>query len=167
MIRKIGLVVMSMLILVSMGCSSGEDESLMVAKNFWKAMEERDVETARSYATKASANSINIEEDAEDQDVDIMFGEVTKEDGKTMVETTMHTSQDGNTMDIPMKTVLVQEDGQWKVDVDQTMMSLFGGAMGAMMETMKEGFEEMGKAMADEMKSSFEKMGEDLDSGDE
>ena len=162
MTRRIALILLSVIVLFSLGCSSGGDESVTVAKNFWKAMEDRDIEKARSYATKATANSLNINESEEDQDVEIIFGEVTKEDGKTLVVTTMRTTQDEKTMDIPMKTVLVKEEGEWRVDVDQTMMSLFGGAMGAMMETMKEGFEDMGKAMADEMKAGFEEMSKEL-----
>ena len=167
MTRRIVVVLLSVIVLFSLGCSSGGDESVTVAKNFWKAMEDRDIEKARSYATKATANSLNINESEEDQDVEIIFGEVTKEDGKTLVVTTMRTTQDEKTMDIPMKTVLVKEEGEWRVDVDQTMMSLFGGAMGAMMDTMKEGFEDMGKAMADEMQSGFEEMSKELSNNDD
>ncbi len=164
MTRRIALILLSVIVLFSLGCSSGKDESVTVAKNFWKAMEDRDIEKARSYATKATASSLNINESDEDQDVEIIFGEVTKEDGKTLVVTTMRTTQDEKTIDIPMKTVLVKEEGEWRVDVDQTMMSLFGGAMGAMMETMKEGFEDMGKAMAEEMQAGFEEMSKELTS---
>jgi hypothetical protein len=165
MSKRVTVIFLSLVVLFSFGCSNS-DESVTVAKNFWKAMEDRDLERAKSYATKATANSLNINEENKDQEVEIIFGEVTKEDGKTMVTTTMRTTQDENTMDIAMKTVLVKEEGEWKVDVDQTMMSLFGGAMGAMMESMKEGMEEMGKAMADEMKAGFEEMGNDLSSDD-
>jgi len=163
MTRRIVAIVLSVIVLFSLGCSSS-NEAISVAKKFWKAMEDRDLAKAKYYATKATASSLNINENEEDKDVEIIFGEVTKEDGKTLVVTTMRTTQDEKTMDIPMKTVLVKEDGEWRVDVDQTMMSLFGGAMGAMMETMKEGFEDMGKAMAEEMQAGFEEMSKELDS---
>jgi hypothetical protein len=155
MLRRVCVFMMLIMVWLAAGCGD-KDESLTVAKHFWKAMEDRDLETAKSYATRATANSLNMEENGEDQDVEIIFGEVTREEGKILVATTMRTSQDEKTISIPMKTVLVKEDGRLKVDVDETMMSLFGGAMGAMMESMKEGFQEMGKAMADGMKAGFE-----------
>ena len=161
MLQKVAIVLLFVTGLLSLGCS-GSDESLTVAKNFWKAMEDRDLEAARSYATRATANSLNLGESGEDQAAEIIFGEVSREDGKTLVATTLKTAQDDHEINIPLKTVLVKEDGKWKVDVDQTMMSLFGGAMGAMMDSMKEGFEEMGKAVADEMKAGFEEAGEEV-----
>jgi hypothetical protein len=166
MSKRVAIIFLGLAVLFSFGCSNS-DESVTVAKNFWKAMEDRDIETARSFATRESAGSLTINEENADQDVEIIFGEVTTEDGKTMVATTMKTVQDETEMEIPMQTVLVKEEGKWKVDVNLTMMSLFGGAMGAMMDSMKEGFEEMGEAMADEMKAGFEEMSKELNSDDD
>ena len=54
----------------------------------------------------------------------------------------------------------VLEDGEWKVDLTQTMFSMLGGAMGQMMEdmgqAMQQGMEEMAEQMADSMEQSFE-----------
>jgi len=50
-----------------------------------------------------------------------------------------------------LTTVLVQQEGTWKVDVNKTMMSIFGGAMGEMMEQMGEAMQEMGESMAEGM----------------
>lgn len=149
------------------GCGSEKDESLAVAKNFWKAMKTRDIEKAKTYATTASAGGLTINDEADDQDVEITFGEVEIKDGKSTIETNMRTVNDDSQMEIPMQTVLVKENGEWKVDVNLTMMSLFGGAMGAMMETMKDGMEELGNTMAEEMKASMEKMGDDLSTSEE
>ena len=47
----------------------------------------------------------------------------------------------------------MKQDGKWKVDLDQTMMSMFGGAMGEMMKglggQMGEGLNQMGKELED------------------
>ena len=64
------------------------------------------------------------------------------------------------------RLILVKEEGQWKVDAEQTMMSMFGGAMGEMMkglgkaleEGFKKGFEEMGKSIAGGMQKGLEVM---------
>ena len=142
---------------VFIGCGNSEDESLTVAKAFWEAMENEDLEMARSYCTRETAGSISMNEDKESQDVDITFGRVEMKDGESHVKTTLvGTNDDGSIMSIPMETILVKRDGEWKVDGSQTMMSVRGGAMGAMMDAMKDGMEEMGEAMAESMKSAFE-----------
>ena len=83
MTRRIAVILLSVIVLFSLGCSSGKDESVTVAKNFWKAMEDRDLEKARSYATKATASSLNINESNEDQDVEIIFGDMIPPDWTT------------------------------------------------------------------------------------
>ena len=68
--------------------------------------------------------------------------------------------------EVQMQTILIKEDGQWKVDADQTMMSMFGGAMGEMMkglskaleEGFKKGVEGVGKSMAEGMQKGVEVM---------
>jgi hypothetical protein len=150
-------ILVAFLVPLVFGCSSGEDESLVVAKAFWNAMENRDLVTAKSYCTVETANSLQIDEDKKNEDVDISFGRVEIEDGEAHVKTTMvGTNEDGSIMSIPLETILVKREGEWRVDANQTMMSILGGAMGAMMESMKDGMEEMGKAMTESMKSAFE-----------
>jgi hypothetical protein len=149
-------------------CGSRGDEPEDVARQFWSAMEARDIEKARSCATEETAGSLTINEEAGDEDVEIVFGDVTFEDGRAQVKTTMVTSHEGTEIKIPMQTVLVEENGAWKVDVDQTMMSLFGGAMGAMMqgmgEAMQKGMEDMGNAMTDAMEGAMDEMEQSLQS---
>ena len=157
---KIAVHTMLCLLLVALflGCGGGEDASVKVAKSFWQAMEERDIDKARSFATEATAATLTLNNDEENKEVDIIFGEAKIEDGQSHVPTTMKTTEKGQSITVPMETVLVKEEGEWRVDVNLTMMSLFGGAMGAMMDTMKDGMEEMGKAMAEGMKDSFEEL---------
>lgn len=141
-----------------LGCSSSGDKPIEIAEQFWSAMEEQDIEKARSFATEETAGSVTINEDAKDEEVDIVFGEVSFEDDHAAVATTMITAGEEGEMKIEMETILVEEDDTWKVDVDKTFMSLFGGAMGAMMEqmgeAMKEGVEGMGEAMKGAMESN-------------
>ena len=52
-------------------------------------------------------------------------------------------TNDGTTeFQVQMQTILVKEEGQWKVDAEQTMMSMFGGAMGEMMKGLGKALEE-------------------------
>jgi len=64
-------------------------------------------------------------------------------------------------MDMAMTTILIQQEGAWKVDVNKTMMSIFGGAMGEMMDQMGEAMQEMGESMAEGMQESMDNMSED------
>jgi hypothetical protein len=101
----------------------------------------------------------------------VTFGEVTREGDKGVVETVMQTNEGATTIDIQMKTILQKENNQWKVDVEQTMMSMFGGAMGemikglgkAMEEGFKKGFEEMGKSMSEDVRKG---LGETTETGE-
>lgn len=159
--KRIVLSVASLLLIALplIGCG-GKNDQVAVARAFWSALEAHDLETARHYATRETAQSLTIQEEQEGQEITIVFGEVSREDEKSMVATTITTSNEGIEMSIPLQTVMVKEEGAWKVDVNQTMMSMLGGAMGAMMEglteSMKDGMEELGEAMADQMKASME-----------
>ncbi len=169
--RKIFVLFFVFLFVFVIGCTKNADEPLGIAEKFWDAVKNDDIETAKSYATKATANSLMVKDDKGDPRDKVTFGEVKFEDEKAEVETTLHSfaNTTGTEMTIPIKTILVQEDSDWKVDVNLTMMSLFGGAMGEMMQqmgdAMKEGMEGMGKAMAEGMKEGMEEMGKTMGEG--
>ena len=134
--------------------------------------EETDVEPALPI-TDSSKPSEVPDSDSEDKlqikDSDattnckVAFGEVKMEDNKSSIETAMQTYNGTTESEVQMQTILVREDGQWKVDADQTMMSMFGGAMGemiqglgkAMGEGLKKGMEEIGKSITEGMHKGF------------
>ena len=138
--------------LVLTSCSVGNDPQ-SVAEKFWDAMANRDIETARSYATRASRESLSVDKDKEG-DVQVTFGEMTEKEGEVSIATTMKQSDGGKEQSIPMQTILVQEEGAWKVDAERTMFSILGGAMGQMMDSLKQGVEDFGKAFRDGMQKS-------------
>lgn len=142
------------------------DSQMAVAKGFWDAMNAKDVQAARSFVTKGSADKLHIKEEDTTANCKVVFGDIKIEDNKTTIETTMQTNDGTTEFQIQMQTMLVKEEGQWKVDAEQTMMSMFGGAMGEMMkglgnaleEGFKKGFEEMGKSIAGGMQKGLEVM---------
>jgi len=147
---------------LAVGC--GGDKATDVAEGFWNALKAGDVETAKTFATVSSASSLKMTENMEGKDISVEFGEVTEEADATFVATTVTTLNGEKQMQIPMKTVLVQQDGTWKVDVEQTMMSLFGGAMAEMMkgmgDAMGEAMQGMGEEMGNAMQETIEELGE-------
>src|SRR3990167_3683524 len=147
------------------------EDQLAVAKGFWDAMNAKDIQAVRVYVTKESADKLQIKDKDVTANCKVTFGNIKIEDDKTIIDTTMQTNEGTTEFQVQMQTILVKEDGQWKVDADQTMMSMFGGAMGEMMnglgkaleEGFKKGFEEMGKSMAEGMQKGVEAMTQDSD----
>ncbi|UCF06394.1 MAG: hypothetical protein JSV33_05015 [bacterium] len=152
----------AVLLVMLTGCSGGGDTAIVVAGKFWDALEDQDLEKARSYCTKETAESLTLNEDTKDQDVSIEFGNVDITQECAQIETIMRSTSGDVENKIELTTVLVREDREWKVDVSQTMMSMFGGAMGEMMEsmskTMEDAMEEMSEKMAEEMQKNMEDM---------
>lgn len=153
---------LAMLLTVLAGCGGSGDTAIVVAGKFWDALKDQDLEKAKSYCTKESAESLTLKEDADDQEVDYEFGDVdiTKECVK--IQTVLHSSSGEGESKAELTTVLVREKGEWRVDVSQTMLSMFGGAMENMMETMsdamEDAMEEMSKKMNEEMQKAMEEM---------
>src|SRR3989339_445409 len=142
------------------------DSQMAVSKGFWDAMNAKDIQAARSFVTKESADKLQIKDKDTTASCKVAFGDIKIEDNKTTIETTMQTNDGTTEFQVQMQTILIKEEGQWKVDAEQTMMSMFGGAMGEMMkglgkaleEGFKKGFEEMGKSMAGGMQKGLEVM---------
>jgi len=139
---------------------------LGVAKGFWDAMTAKDIQAAKSYVTKESGDKLSITDTDATASNTMTFGEVTTEDNKATIETAMQTHYGTTTSEAQMQTILVKEDGQWKVDIDQTMSSMHGGAIGeatkdvgkAMEEGLKKGAEEMEKASSEGIQKDIQEM---------
>ncbi len=131
----------------------GGNDPVAVADKFWDAMEDRDADEARKYMTRASASNLQIKDS--DEKYDIELGKVTENDDDTVSIATTLKKEGGKEAAIQLNTIVVKEEGQWKVDYNQTMLSMFGGAMQQMMQglgkAMQQGAEGMNKAMQERM----------------
>lgn len=106
---------------------AGHTEDLLaVARGFWDAMNASDIQTAGLYITKESRDTLQKKDTDATANRKVTFGEVKMEDNKTSIET----YSEAIASESRIQTVLVKEDGQWRVDVAQTMASMPGGAMG-------------------------------------
>jgi len=142
------------------------DGPVRVAEKFWGALEDGDLEKARYYATEETANSLTMNEEGEDEEADVEFGVATVEGEYTVVPTTIISKGDPPEPTIELETLLVREDGKWKVDVARTMLSMFDDEMGELMEgmtdAMGDAMQNLGKAMTEEMEKLGKKMEEEL-----
>lgn len=133
-----------------------------IAAGFWDALLENDLDTAKTFATMASGDNLTINKDIDDSNNHVTFGNIVADNDKAIIETMLNTQKDGSQISIPLQTILVKEKNQWKVDADLTMMSVFGGAMGELIEgigeAVKNSGEGMGKALAEGMAKELEDM---------
>ena len=145
-------------VLATGGCgAAGGPES--VARNFWDAIMAGDKDTAKKYATKNSMAEMELEPQQAGEERDVKFGKAVESADQVSVPTTLVTTANGQEQKVPLNTILIKEDGDWKVDWNQTLASMLGGMMGEMMKGMSEAME----GMAEEMGKSFEEMGKSFE----
>ncbi len=133
-----------------------------VAEAFWTASRDGDMELAKSYIAEGGNATIKDADESGSSIGEFSLGETTIDGKQATVETTIETTGE-RAMELAFNTVLVQQDGGWKVDLDQTtdemMKSLFGTTMGGLVEKMGQA---MGDAMGEAMKGMAEGMAEGL-----
>lgn len=140
------------------GCSKGTSNNPKdVAEKFWSASKSGDVEKAKKYATKGSSDTLT-KEDKTTQEGEYKLGEPKIEGEKVLIPTTLVNEE----YTVKLNTVLVLEDGKWRVDVNQTMMSMMGGAMGEMMKALGKGMGAMMKGMGGAMGETMKDMQEGM-----
>ncbi|MBI4006432.1 MAG: hypothetical protein HY356_07150 [Gammaproteobacteria bacterium] len=107
--------------LVLYGCAANLTP-IEVSERFWTAVQNKDVRAVRNYVSSASLDKKDLTENI------LPIGEVslgrTVIDGEqAWVDTTVAISGD-DPFKLPLKTVLLQENKQWKVDYDATVASV-------------------------------------------
>jgi hypothetical protein len=153
------MVLVVVLLALAGACGSG-DGPRDVSANFWGALVDGDAEAARQWATPETAGSIQANGDGGNGDYTL--GEPIVEEGKATVPTTLVSNDNGMTSTYDLQTVLVRHEGEWRVDVNRTMMSMFGGAMEAMMEGMGDAMEDAMGELAEGMQQGMEDMAREM-----
>lgn len=145
-------IILSMLFLPALsGCGASQSPE-GVANDFWDAMMKGDKAAAQKYATKESGAAIAVQGKQEGEERKVILGEPQKNEDHVSIPTTLVTITGGNEQKIPTNTILVKEDGAWKVDWNRTAAAMLGGAMGEMMKGMQDAMKEMGKAFEEAAK---------------
>ncbi len=105
-------------IALSTGCQ-GSTPPQEVAQNFWNAIKAHDINTARKYSTVSTRDSIDISNELF-QYSSLTFGMIIINGDKTIIESTIKTNKSGQETIVPFLTILMQEEGVWRVDYEET-----------------------------------------------
>jgi hypothetical protein len=140
------------------GCGGDEaGEVKRIAEAFWNATKAGDIELAQTYVSESSMFQPNTE-DNDAPPGDVRLGAVELDGDEATVETAVTKVDDENAFDMEFQTVLVLENGEWKVEMDKTTGSMMQGAFAAMAEAMGSAMEGMAEGMADAFKEGFKEM---------
>ena len=156
---------LSLLFLLS-ACFGQQPED--VAKRYWNAVIQGDANALHELAATNSQSNVNriSQPDAGSK---VGFRETTVEDDGATVVTEVHWVDGDTTVDVALQTVLVKEDGSWKVDIVKTRRSLYAGlfnnAFASLSESIEEGataLQHIGEDIADDINRELLKAGKEL-----
>lgn len=119
------LIFLSFVCLFNTAC----DDSLYpidVAEKFWRAVKDKDVRVIQKYSTEDSLTVEDLDEDILSLD-EIILGRTVIDGDSSWVDTTVTISGD-KPLTLPLRTVLIRENKQWKVDYDETIKLVSKGS---------------------------------------
>lgn len=105
-----------------------------VAENFWNATKTGDPEKIKIYVTQASLKNELVASPSKAADQEFTMDRAQIEKNIARIPTTLNNKG----VLIKLHTILLKEDGKWKVDVSQTMATLLGGMMGELAKAVGE-----------------------------
>lgn len=134
MLKMTGKALLLVVTLLAIGCSgSTQSDPKAVADQFWSATKTGKVEAIKPFVTAASLSHDMMKEDAQTTTGSYTLGEAKVENDTASIPTALK----DNEVNIEFQTIVVKEGTAWKVDVEKTMMTMFNGAMGELMNTLK------------------------------
>ena len=164
------LIFLSFVCLFNTAC----DESLYpidVAEKFWRAVKDKDVRVIQKYSTEDSLTAEELSENILPLD-EIVLGKTVIDGDSSWVDTTVTITGD-KPLTLPLRTVLIRENKQWKVDYDETIKLVSKGSSISriissirnmredLTEELSQSMEEIQKAIP-EVKEEIEKIEESL-----
>ncbi|MCV6604474.1 MAG: hypothetical protein OIF34_04150 [Porticoccaceae bacterium] len=138
---------MLMLAVFISGCSNSDSPG-DVAQDFWQAMADGDIDTARGLATESSKEAVRMDKKLHIEYLE--FGKIFTEEGNpSLLPTSLTTVSGGNRINLSFDTVLEQQQGQWRVDFNQTTQSMLGSSFQQLQDALAETITEAGNAVGD------------------
>lgn len=143
------------LFLILSGCT-GQDDPKSVSTKFWKAVQARDMETAKQVATWDTVDYLKYLKTEKLHPERFELGDVMSGDTRAEVSTTLFTTKMGKTgVKVPGMTMLVKTEQGWRVDVKKTLGSVVKHTMDNVFDQlnglMQEGINELDKTLSESM----------------
>ena len=138
-------------------CGGQADTPKSVANTFWKAVQQRDMETAKNISTWDTVHYLKYLKTEKIHPERFELGEVMVGDTKAEIETTLYSNKQGQSgVKLPGKTLLIKTEHGWRVDVKSTLASVVRHTVDNVFEQlngfMKEGVKELDKAFSESLK---------------
>jgi len=132
------------------GCGEGL-YPVDVSEGFWRAVKNKDMQAIEKYSTEDSISGDELNENILPLD-EIVLGKTVIDGDGAWVDTTVTISGD-KPYTLPIKTVLIRENKQWKVDYQATMKWV---SKGSSVYSVISGIKNMSEALAEELNQSME-----------
>jgi len=138
-------------------CGGQADTPKSVANTFWKAVQQRDMETAKNISTWDTVDYLKYLKTEKIHPERFELGEVMVGDTKAEIVTTLYSNKQGQSgVKLPGKTLLIKTEHGWRVDVKSTLASVVRHTVDNVFEQlngfMKEGVKELDKAFSESLK---------------
>jgi methyl-accepting chemotaxis protein len=164
------LIFLSLICLFITGCDEGL-YPIEVSEGFWRAVKDKDINAIEKYSTKDSLTGDELRENILPLD-EIILGKTVIDGDGAWVDTTVTISGD-KPYTLPIKTVLIRKNKQWKVDYQATMKWVSKGSsvysvisgiknmMGELAAGLNQSMEDVQKAIP-EIKEEIKRIEESL-----
>lgn len=150
------------------GCTEQKPNTpLTVAQSFWTATLEGDTETAKQFLTPESLPNFKfILKNPKDF---IELGEQSISVASAQILTQLTRHKDNQVEITSLRTILINQNGQWLVDFDKTRESMLGSELQSVIEqlsnTMRETIDKGVKVMGESVKDELQQMERSLQEG--
>lgn len=144
--------------------ASESDKAQETTRNFWQAVIDNNMEVAKQLATWDSTDYLRYMRTEQFEPRRFELGELKIEEYQAEVATMVFSGEKGD-IKVPVRTVLVRYEDEWRVDVQKTMGSMVNGAMGAVVNQLNGFLQEGLRGLDDALNQSIDELGQGLEKG--
>lgn len=133
---------------------------MTVAQAFWTATLDGDVETAKQFLTPQSRPNFEFILQSNKDFVELGEQSISSTEAEILTQLTQYRGDESRK--VALRTILVNQQGQWLVDFDKTSNSMLGSelqsALDQLSNTMRETIDKGVKVMGESVKEELENM---------
>jgi hypothetical protein len=157
------LVISLMIVLAACGTP---DTPKGVSQEFWQAVQNRDMESAKLFATWDTVDYLKYLNTEKLHPERFELGEQMTSDARAEIATTLYTAKPGKSgIKLPGVTVLVKTDHGWRVNVKKTMTSVLKYTANNVFDQLNGLMQEGIKGLDESLSESMNELGRALEEG--